>query len=301
MTGSLRALFAVDGSECSTAMMRCWSAWRGASGDALKALLLTAVPPPLHVWPTAGFDPGLIEEALRSIGRERLAGAERWMQEGRVPWESVVRIGAPAQTIVAEAQRERAGLIVMGTRGLSALRGLLVGSMALRVVQSSAIPVWLMPPHARCPVELGRRLNLLVAVDGSDAANQAAVWAARTAPSFGECTIELMSVRPELAPIGAALRVPGEAIRNWCEELGSAAIDVARAAMGVAGSRATARIGDGPVVEELCRTAAQTRADAIVVGSRRLGALGKAALGSVSSALLQTSTCSVVVVREAVE
>jgi nucleotide-binding universal stress UspA family protein len=301
MTASLRALFAVDGSECSTAMIRCWSAWRGDADHALKALLLTVMPPPLHVWPSSGFDPGLIDEALRAVGRERLADAERLMQAGLVPWESAVRIGAPAETIVAEARREGAELIVMGTRGLSALRGLLVGSVALRVAQSSPIPVWLMPPHARCPLDLGRRMKLLVAVDGSEAANQAAAWAARVAPAFGSCSIELVSVRPELGPVGAALGVPGETTRNWDHQLGTAAIDAARAAMGDAGSRAPSHIGDGHVVPALCRVAVETDADAIVVGPRNLGALGKATLGSVSSALLQTATCSVVIVRGEVE
>lgn len=301
MTARLRALLSVDGSECSTAMIRCWSAWRGAADSAPEALLLTVVPPPLHVWPTSGFDPGSIDEALHSIGRERLADAERLMQEGSVPWKSVVRIGAPAETIVAEARRERADLIVMGTRGLSALRGLLVGSVALRIAQSSPIPVWFMPPNARCPLQLGRRMKLLVAVDGSEASNRAAAWAGRVAPAFGNCSIDLMSVRPELGPVGAALGMPVDTTRNWAERLGRAAIDAARAAMGNGGSNATCHIVHGNVVPALCQAACQTDADAIVVGPRNLGALGKATLGSVSSALLQTATCSVIVVRAGVE
>lgn len=300
MTTSLRALLAVDGSPCSLDMTRCWSAWRSEADRSMNALLLTVVAPPLHIWPTPGFDQGLIEEALCSIGRARLAEAERLMQAGPVSWESAVRIGLPAETIVAEAQRQEADLIVMGTRGLSGLRGMLVGSVALRVAQSSSTPVWLMPPNARCPVELGRRLKLLVAVDGSGAADHAARWTRRIAPRFGDCSIDLVCVRPALAPIGAALGMPSKRIRSWTEQLGSAAISSARAAMGDAGPCVTAHIGEGHVVHELCLYAAQTDADAIVVGPRELGALGKATLGSVSSALLQTSNCSVIIVREAV-
>jgi len=297
MTSTLRALFAVDGSECSAAMIRCWSSWRDAADSAPKALLLTVVPPPLHVWPTAGFDPGLIDAALHSTGRQRLADAERSMQESRVSWESSVRIGAPAETIVEEARRSGANLIVMGTRGLSALRGLLVGSVALRVAQASPIPVWLMPPSARCPAELGRRMKLLVAVDGSEASNHAAAWAAGVAPAFGECTIELISVRPELGPVGAALGLSGDSTQDWGERLGRAAIDAARAAMGDKVSNAACHIVQGNVVPALCQAATQTGADAIVIGPRNLGAFGKATLGSVSSALLQTAVCSVIVVR----
>lgn len=299
MTASLRALLAIDGSQCSLDMTRCWSAWRSEPDRSLNALLLTVVAPPLHLWPTPGFDPGLIEEALRSIGRARLAEAERLMQAGRVSWESVIHIGFPAETIVAEAQRQQADLIVMGTRGLSALHGMLVGSVALRVAQSSSTPVWLMPPNARCPAELGRRLRLLVAVDGSGAADHAARWTGRIAERFGDCSIDLVCVRPALAPIGAALGMPTEGIRTWNERLGSAAITSARAAMGDKGPCVSAHAGEGHVVHELSLYAAQLDADAIVVGPRDLGALGKATLGSVSSALLQTSNCSVVIVREA--
>jgi nucleotide-binding universal stress UspA family protein len=298
MTASLRVLFAVDGSECSTAMIRCWSAWRATADSAPKALLLTVVPPLLHVWPTDGFDPALIDEALHSTGRQRLADAERLMQEGLVPWESTVRIGAPAETIVAEARRAGADLIVMGTRGLSVLRGLLVGSVALRVAQSSPIPVWLMPPNARCPVQLGQRMRLLVAVDGSRASDLAAAWAVRVAPAFGDCSIDLISVRPDLGSIGAALGVPRDTTRDWCERLGSAAIDAARAAMGDGGPKAVGHTLHGDVVPILCQAALDVQADAIVIGPRKLGPLGKATLGSVSSALMQTSTSSVILVPD---
>ncbi len=300
MTTSLRALLAIDGSQCSRDMAGCWATWHSEADSSLVARLLTIVAPPLRFWATPGVDPDLIEGALRSIGRARLAEVERLTQTASLSWESAVRIGHPAEDIVTEARQWGADLIVMGTRGLSALRTLLVGSVALRVAQSSSVPVWLMPPDVRCPVELGRRLKLLVAVDGSEAANRAAAWSARIAPRFGDCSIDLVSVRPALAPIGAALGMPTEGIRDWNEQLGSAAISSARAAMGDTVPCAAAHITDGHVVHELCLHAARVSADAIVVGPRDLGVLGRVTLGSVSSALLQTSSCSVIIVREAV-
>jgi nucleotide-binding universal stress UspA family protein len=51
-------------------------------------------------------------------------------------------------------------------------------------------------------------------------------------------------------------------------------------------------------VDELCRATDEADADAIVLGPRGLGAIGQAALGSVSSALLQTARRSVIVVGE---
>jgi nucleotide-binding universal stress UspA family protein len=55
--------------------------------------------------------------------------------------ETVVREGYPATVIEEEAVRQNADLIVIGTRGLSGLKHLLLGSIAERVVQKAPCPV----------------------------------------------------------------------------------------------------------------------------------------------------------------
>jgi nucleotide-binding universal stress UspA family protein len=53
----------------------------------------------------------------------------------------LVREGYPATVIEQEAIDQRADLIVIGTRGLSGLKHLLLGSIAERVVQKAPCPV----------------------------------------------------------------------------------------------------------------------------------------------------------------
>jgi nucleotide-binding universal stress UspA family protein len=55
--------------------------------------------------------------------------------------ETVAREGYPATVIEEEAERQDADLIVIGTRGLSGLKHLLLGSIAERVVQRAPCPV----------------------------------------------------------------------------------------------------------------------------------------------------------------
>jgi len=55
--------------------------------------------------------------------------------------ELIVREGYPATVIEEEAVEQRADLIVIGTRGLSGLKHLLLGSIAERVVQKAPCPV----------------------------------------------------------------------------------------------------------------------------------------------------------------
>jgi nucleotide-binding universal stress UspA family protein len=55
--------------------------------------------------------------------------------------ETIAREGYPATVIEEEAERLHADLIVIGTRGLSGLKHLLLGSIAERVVQRAPCPV----------------------------------------------------------------------------------------------------------------------------------------------------------------
>jgi nucleotide-binding universal stress UspA family protein len=64
-------------------------------------------------------------------------------REANVKFETRAELGPVAETIVRIAHRLKADQIVMGTRGLGALRGLLLGSVATRVIQLATIPVTL--------------------------------------------------------------------------------------------------------------------------------------------------------------
>lgn len=54
--------------------------------------------------------------------------------------------GAPAEALLKVTEDERAGMIVVGRRGLGGFARLLMGSVSYRVVQESAIPVVVIPP-----------------------------------------------------------------------------------------------------------------------------------------------------------
>lgn len=77
-------------------------------------------------------------EVLVAVGDVLLRNAEREAQESGV--KDIARIlkqGDPATCILAAAEDQKADLIVMGTRGLSDLKGLFVGSVSHKVNQLS--------------------------------------------------------------------------------------------------------------------------------------------------------------------
>lgn len=83
----------------------------------------------------------VIEKYYKDEAEEALASA-RALLAGK-PCRAIERslVGEPASQIIAVAQRERCDLIVMGTSGRSALGNLLLGSVAMRVIATSAVPV----------------------------------------------------------------------------------------------------------------------------------------------------------------
>ena len=70
-----------------------------------------------------------------------LAKASDELSRAGIAFEHVMRIGDPAQEIVAFAGEWDADLIAMGTRGQGALTAMLLGSVAQKVVATSPIPV----------------------------------------------------------------------------------------------------------------------------------------------------------------
>ena len=69
-------------------------------------------------------------------------------KEGLVATTALLIQGATAETILREADRLAADLIVLGTRARGALRSLLLGSVSKQVVAGSTRPVLLIPPRA---------------------------------------------------------------------------------------------------------------------------------------------------------
>ena len=59
--------------------------------------------------------------------------------------EILVRIGEPGETIVKVARQKHCGEIVLGSRGLGNLKGLILGSVTTKVIHAARVPVTVVP------------------------------------------------------------------------------------------------------------------------------------------------------------
>ena len=97
----------------------------------------------LPVPKVGGFSKKTVEKYYREEGEECLAKAKRMLDKARIPHEDMILVGQPAETICEVASEGKADLIYMGTRGMSSLANMVVGSVASKVIQFAKVPVLL--------------------------------------------------------------------------------------------------------------------------------------------------------------
>jgi nucleotide-binding universal stress UspA family protein len=76
-------------------------------------------------------------------GQKALAAAKKKLDAAGIRYQAGVLVGAIAESIVKQAKSARCDLICIGTRGMSNVAKVLVGSTATKLLQLSDIPVLL--------------------------------------------------------------------------------------------------------------------------------------------------------------
>lgn len=289
-------LCAMDGSRhAQTALDMVRHAVAGP-GD---TVLLVHVADLARFQPIKGMEPPArraLEEALRQAehrGRHLLARSRASLiQEGIATEVRLVR-GRPAQAVTRIAGRRKADLIVVGSRGLSDVKGFLLGSVSRHVVAAAPCPVLVV--KRRVPAFE----RIVVSVDGSKPARAAVRFLLRLPlPSLARVTVA--SVVPPL-PIEAGHLDPGsspvlELVRKPLEDAATRAATEAAAPIDKAGFEVTTLVFHGTPAHEIVKLTEAKKADLVVMGSRGLTGSSRFLMGSVSEAVVKYAPCSVLVV-----
>ena len=135
-----KILVAVDGSDHAANAVRC--AVEVARGTGATTITMLAVD---GCRPLKG---PLAEIAkLEDLGRSEVftrvleSAVINAQIPGDIPVDQQVRMGDPADNILAEADRIEADMIIVGRRGLGAYAELLLGSVSRKVVHLAKVPV----------------------------------------------------------------------------------------------------------------------------------------------------------------
>jgi nucleotide-binding universal stress UspA family protein len=85
----------------------------------------------------------LIDRYYADEGATMLASAKQLLDDAGVRYTASVATGHIGETIANYANQQRCDHIVMGTRGMGALKNLVVGSIATKVIHLVEVPVTL--------------------------------------------------------------------------------------------------------------------------------------------------------------
>lgn len=199
----------------------------------------------------------------------------------RAIWSETVRVrvGDPAEVIIAEARLIDADLIVLGPHRKRVVADTLLGSTAEQVIRRATVPCLLVNGPLRLPPR-----RLLVPTDFTAPARKAGIAALRTAAWLGDGD----DSRVTLAHVTATPKgLDGEWARGEIEDdLADEAREMSREAATAIPVDTRILLGRGPI-DELLLDMELSNTDLLVIGTHGDPMLVRKLLGSVSSAMVR--------------
>lgn len=263
-----RLLLAADGSEFSEGAIREGIRLARTCGSKLTALTVIEFNPEFEA-----LAPDLVEKR-ETEAAAYMKGVKEKADKEAVTCETLIRRSeTPYAQIVDEASKLKADMIVMGRRGRTGLKRLLMGSVTARVVGHSPVNVLVVPRAA----ELGFQ-NILVATDGSSFSEAAALEAACIAKACGSNLFALAVADTEVREA----EENAKRVKEIAEEYGA---------------RAEAIVEKGRPYEVIVKTAKEKSADLTVVGSHGRTGIERLLMGSVTERVIGLSEGAVLIVK----
>ena len=136
-----RIIVAIDGSEHSNRAVNCARELAERFGESLWLV---------HAYPQTS-DLRSYDQFEKLIARRKWAGqsildkAHKILSEINCEINKELLEGPEAEAILSVAEIQKVGLILMGTRGLGSLEGMLLGSVSRKVTHHASCPVMLVP------------------------------------------------------------------------------------------------------------------------------------------------------------
>lgn len=133
-------LVPVDGSDSSLRAVKAAIKAAAEFGGATLHLL-TVQPPIISGNVKRFFSADAIKEYYQDEGKNALLPAKALLDEAGVAYTEEIAVGPIAPTIADHAKKIDCDLIIMGTRGLGAVSGFVLGSVTTKVLSLVDMPV----------------------------------------------------------------------------------------------------------------------------------------------------------------
>ncbi len=299
----MRILCAIDGSEYSQWGIQALEAFAGREPEHVTLLHVVDKP---AIQTLTGKNPlgerralAAMEKAggilLRDAARSAHVALGQAATAPRTKFQSVLAHGPLANTIVKHARRLKAGLIIMGSRGLSDIQGFLLGSVSRQVASTAACPVLVVKQP------MSKLLHVALAVDDSKPSRAAAKFLrSRILPESAAVTI-LTSVESPVTDFAAQYLSESQLaeLKRPVMERATALVNDLRGEFIKEGYSVVTQVQMNHAIDTIVKYVEANHDQLLVIGSRDLTKSERLHLGSVSESLLRHVPCSVLIVRGA--
>ena len=233
-------------------------------------------------------------EELKRDGQQALDRLVQRAHEASIDVGTNLAEGHVGPTILSEAARLGADMIVVGSHGRTALGRMILGSVSQRVINEA---------HCSVRVARGRIVEpdvperIIVGVDGS-AGSEAAVREVSSRNWAPGSEVRIVNSMWTIPPVGD----PGMAVElaEWIAmetERAQKAVDSAAEKLSSVGLKVLTIMREQEPKLLLCSEAESMRADCIFVGARGTGRHKRFLIGGVSSGVAARAHCSVEVAK----
>lgn len=265
-----KLLLSTDGSEFSEGAVRESINLAKTCGSKLYTVSVIEVNPEF-----VALAPQVVEKFEKETRVHLESIKTRASNEG-VDCEIIAHEGEePFQYIVDEAAKKQVEMIIMGRRGRTGLKRLMMGSVTAKVIGHAPCKVLIVPKAAKVTYK-----NILIATDGSKYSEAASREAISIAKRTGSDLI-VLSVASKNANLPAAKKSVDKIKENAERE-------------GIKVKTLTPR---GTPYEVIVKTAKEKDADVIVVGSHGRTGIERLFMGSVTERVIGHAECPVLVVK----
>ncbi len=279
-----RILIATDGSRSAQAALATAIKFPWPASSSVRAVIASAT------WLPAASE--LTRAAVEKTFEATAAAARRALARRWPESKALVVDAPPVEAILAEAERFKASLIVLGWRGHGTFRRLLAGSVSRSVAA-----------QAQCPVLVVREAatamrRFVVGFDGSPNAERALDFLSSLEPGRGSRVVLLNVIEPVFAPASVG-RLPSSVRSHIHREVaalneeqyqhGQATLAAGVARLDRSGWRAESEVRVGAPLASLLKAVGEHRADVLILGARATSGLERALLGSVANGALNRS------------
>jgi nucleotide-binding universal stress UspA family protein len=247
-----------------------------------------------------GAAPWLVTPEVRTRAEEDLKAFLAPLREARINHESEVREGDPWREILEAALETSADFVVMGTHGRGGLDHYLLGSVAEKLVRKLSCPVMTVAhEEGRTWEAPGLVTRVLCATDFSTSSADALDMAVSIAEGFHADITLLHTIEsfPDFGDPANPALVGVLPLREDLEKAARESLDKLAKKARSSHVKVETKITFGRAYKEILKTAAEDRADLIIIGAQGHGFVEHLLAGSNAQNVIRRATCPVISVR----